>query len=289
MKLQAQAQTKLRELMESGALPVSQCGQALLKLLAPMLDSGVLEWKRSGGGRRLVVKNTDALRDFCRQRFPEAALPTDAGSRVASVSRFRDTKAMANSENEIISLRAWREDALLKNGKTVNAATATAAHGVFSFLLAKDCPYELHGSCALVENPAVFAVVEQLNLGVGLVIYGHGRISSRVVDWLARMTDSNFSLLHLPDYDPVGLSEFQRLYSRLGKRVVLHLPADLETRFAQFSNRELLEKGNSQTMLAQLHRSDLSSIRRVVELIDRYNAGLEHEALLINFHSPRPN
>jgi hypothetical protein len=289
MKLQAQAQTKLQELVESGALPASQCGQAFLKLLAPMLDSGVLEWKRIGGGRRLVVNNADALRDFFRQRFPEGTLPADAGSRVASVSRFRDTKAMANSENEIISLRAWREDALLKDGKPVGAAIATTAHGVFSFLLAKDCSYELRGLCALVENPAVFAVAEQLNLGVGLIIYGYGRISNRALDWLARMTDSSFSLLHLPDYDPVGLSEFQRLHARLGKRVVLHLPADLETRFAKFSNRELLEKGNSQTILAQLHHSDLPAIRRVVELIDRFNAGLEHEALLINLHSSRPN
>jgi hypothetical protein len=185
MKLQAQAQTKLCELMESKSLPASQCGQAFLKLVAPMLDSGVLEWKRSSGGRRLVVNNADALRDFCRQRFPEATLPADAGSRVTSVSRFRDTKAMANSENEIISLRAWRDDALLKDGKTVGAATTTTAHGVFSFLLTKNCPYELHGLCALVENPALFAVAEQLNLDVGLIIYGHGRISNRLlIGWL---------------------------------------------------------------------------------------------------------
>jgi hypothetical protein len=282
MKLQAQAQTKLRELVENGALPASQCGLAFLKLVAPMLAGGVLEWKRSGGGRRLVVNNADALRDFFRQRFPEAPLPADAGSRVASVGRFRDTKAMANSENEIITIRAWRNDALLKDGKPIGAATTTTAHDVFSFLLAKDCPYELRGSCALVENPAVFAVAEQLNLGVGLIIYGHGRISNRTLDWLARMTDSSFNLLHLPDYDPVGLSEFQRLHARLGKRVVLHITADLETRFREFSKGDLLKKGNSQAMLTQLRRSDLPATRRVVELIDRYNAGLEQEALLIN-------
>jgi hypothetical protein len=285
MKLQAQVQTKLRELVENGALPASQCGQAFLKLLAPMLDSKVLEWKRSGGGRRLVVNNADALRGFYRQRFPEANLPMGAGSRVTSVSRFRDTKAMANSENEIISIRAWRNDALLKDGKPVGAATITTAHGVFSFLLTKDCPYELHGSCALVENPAVFTIAEQLNLGVGLIIYGHGRISNRAIDWLARMTNSSFNLLHLPDYDPVGLSEFQRLHALLGKRVVLHLPADLEKRFHEFSKGDLLKKGNNQAMLAQLRRSDLPAVRSVVELIDCYNAGLEQEALLINLHS----
>jgi hypothetical protein len=285
MKFQAQAQTKLRELVESGSLPASQCGQAFLKLLAPLLDSGVVGWKRGGAGRRLAVNDADALRDFCCQRFPEATLRPDAGSRVLSVSRFRDTKAMANSENEIISLRAWRDDALLKNGKSVGAAAATAAHGAFSFLLTQNSPYELRGPCALVENPAVFTIAQQLNLGVGLVVYGHGRISNRAVDWLAGATDSGFSLLHLPDYDPVGLSEFQRLYSRLGERVVLHLPADLETRFAQFSNRELLEKSNSQAMLARLRRLDSPAIHRVVELIDRYSAGLEQEALLIKLRS----
>jgi hypothetical protein len=54
----------------------------------------------------------------------------------------------------------------------------------------------------------------------------------------------------------------------------------LEARFAKFSNRELLKKRNSQAMLAQLRRSDLLAVRRVVELIDRHNAGLEQEALL---------
>ena len=280
MKLQAQAQTKLRDLIENGSLPTSQCGQAFLKLLAPLLDSGMVARKRSGAGERIVVKDADAVRNFYTQLFPESTPQADAGSRINSVSRFRDTKAMANREDEIISLRVWRDDALLKHGKSVGAAAATAAHGVFSFLLAQDCPYQLRGSCALVENPAVFMAAEQLNLDVGVMIYGHGRISNRAVDWLAGSTDSGFCLLHLPDYDPVGLSEFQRLHSRLGKRVSLHLPADLETRFAKFSNRDLLKKGNSQAMLAQLRQTDSPPIRHVVDLMNRYNAGLEQEALL---------
>ena len=281
MKLQAQTRTRLLALMELGALPESQCGKAFRELLSPLLDSRVLDRQRSGAGIQIVVKNAAALREFCHQRFPEATLPPDAGSRVVSLSRFRDTKALANNENEIISLRAWRDDALLKNDKPVAALAATTEHGVFSFLLTPHCPYELRGSCALVESPAVFIAADQLNLGVDLMIYGHGRISSRAVDWLAGTTDPGFSLLHLPDYDPAGMSEFQRIRARLGKRVDLYLPADLESRFEKFSNRELLEKGNSQAMLAQLRRSDLPPIRRVIELIDRHNAGLEQEALLI--------
>jgi hypothetical protein len=46
----------------------------------------------------------------------------------------------------------------------------------------------------------------------------------------------------------------------------------------------LLKKGNNQAMFAQLRRSDLPAIRRVVELIDRYKAGLEQEAFLVKLH-----
>lgn len=278
----AQSEAKMRTLMANGCLPASACGQAFVALIAPLVAGGVLVWQQSGAGQRLVVKNLSALNDFCRLNYPECSMSTDVGNRVAGVGRFRNSKAMAGCEIDIVSLRAWREDALLKVGRPVGAAAATAAHGVFSFLLKQKCGYELRGHCALVENPAVFVAAEQLNLGVGLIIYGHGRISTRIVEWLTRSNDTDFRLLHLPDYDPAGLSEFQRLHSQLGDRITLHLPTDLEARFARFSNRKLLKKGNSQAMLAQLRRSDSSSVRRVVELIDRYNAGLEQEALLLD-------
>ena len=88
-------------------------------------------------------------------------------------------------------------------------------------------------------------------------------------------------ILHLPDYDPVGLFEFGWVHARLGHRAGLYLPPDLEARFDRFSNGDLLKNLNSQAMLAQLRRSELPAIRRVIELIDRHNAGLEQEALLI--------
>ncbi len=166
MKLQAQTQIKLRDLAEIGSLPESQCGRAFLKLLVPLLDSGVVCWQRCGVGRRLVVNDADTLRDFYRQRFPNAALPSGAGSRVASVGRFRDTKALTNSEGEIISLRVWQNEALLKNGKPFDAAPLTVAHGVFSFLFTRNCPYALVGRCALTENPAVFVADFQPRIGL---------------------------------------------------------------------------------------------------------------------------
>jgi len=96
-----------------------------------------------------------------------------------------------------------------------------------------------------------------------------------------RSADQSSSIATIPDYDPSGLSEFQRLHARLGKRVALYLPSEIEARFVRFSNPDLLAKTNSQATLAQLRRSESTAVRRVVEMIDRHNAGLEQEALLI--------
>ena len=92
----------------------------------------------------------------------------------------------------------------------------------------------------------------------------------------------DFTLLHLPDYDPVGLSEFARFRARLGKRARLHMPDDLPARFERFCNRSLLAKTSSRAVLANLRRSSVPEIRQVLELIGRHNAGLEQEALLLD-------
>lgn len=278
---QAQTKAKLQELIAAGNLPASTCGKGFLKVLNPLLAGGVLVWQRSGTGRQLVVKNAPALNAFCQQLFPDVPRSASMENRIAGVGQFRDSKAIAGLGNDIILLRTWCDDALLKNDNPIGAATATAAHGLFSFLLDADGNYELRGRCALVENPTVFMAFEKLGIDVATVIYGHGRISNRLLAWFAGLNTPDFHLLHLPDYDPVGLSEFQRMHSRLGGRVSLHFPTGLESLFVQFSNRKLLKKRNSQALLAKLRKSEVPDVRRIIELIDRYNAGLEQESLLL--------
>jgi hypothetical protein len=272
---------QLAALLEQGSLPRSVCGSSLLRALKPLLDSGVIVEERFGAGRRLAVRDPSAAKNFFLRRYPDDPVFAGASSRVVGVARFRDTKALATDETEMVCLRAWSENVLFRASHPVDVAAATAEHGVFAFLLDGQGSYTLRGLCALVENPAVFACLERLKLPVGLAIYGHGRVSNRLIDWLTKMTAPDFTLLHLPDYDPAGLNEFARLRARLGKRVSLHQPADLAERFARHSNRGLLAKANQQAVLAKLRRSQVPEVRVVLELIDRHNAGLEHEALLL--------
>jgi hypothetical protein len=249
-----------------------------MSLIRPLLRSGVVVERRSGAGRQVIVYDLPALQSFIQRTFPIEDSGVDLPSRVLGVHRFRDTKTYRSDAADVLRIRAFSPGILYKYGHPVDVHDATATHGVFSFRLAPE--YTLRGRVALVENPTVFDLFERMDLALPLVIYGQGRISTRVVDWLANQRDRAFSLLHFPDYDPVGLSEFERIRNRLGSRVQIYLPENLDDLFRRFGNRELLRKPRSQRLLADLRRSNVSEVQAVVTLIDSHNTGLEQEALI---------
>jgi hypothetical protein len=274
-------EAKLRLLMVNGSIARSECSVSLLTLLQPLLKADVLAEERAAGGRRLVVRDAGTLSGFFRSTFPNAPTEEEAMSRTIGVARFRNSKAFATDTPEVVIIRAWRDIAIDQGGNVTGAVNATAQHGVFSFLLRPGSDYRLHGPCALVENPAVFISFERLGLNTGLVIHGRGRASRQLINWLSNQGARDFSILHLPDYDPIGMDEFERLHFHMKDRVRLHLPIDLEKGFAEFSKRSLLDKEHSRAVLSRLRGSRIPEVQQVVALIDRYNAGLEQEALLV--------
>ena len=278
-------EARARQLLSQGSLSRSQCGASLIQLVQPLLDAGVLEWERSGAGQRLAVRTLDAARAFLLQRFPalesETAGAEGVPARVQGLARYRDSKAVANDTPEIVCTRIWKDECLSLWDKPTVASLLTAQHGVFSFVLGAGSPYALHGECALVENPTVFNGFDRLATEAGLVIHGKGRISERLLDWMAAQRDPNFCLVHFPDYDPVGLDEFLRLRSKLADRVRLHCPTDLPDLFARYSKPGLLANPHSRTILERLRHSEDPSVQLVVALIDHHSGGLEQESLLV--------
>jgi hypothetical protein len=270
--------SNLKALAGAGTLPRSQCGMRLMSTLRPLLAAGIVAEERSGAGRQLIIKDLTAFREFVRDTFPMEDTTPSMPSRLVGIRRFRNTKAYRADGVDVIRVRAFSSGILRKHGDFVDVHSATESHGVFSFRLAAD--YTLHGCIALVENPTVFDFFERLNLALPFVIYGQGRISTNALRWLADQDDDAFSLIHLPDYDPVGLSEFERIRKRLGCRAQLYVPRNLGDLFRQFSNRELLKKPKSQRLLARLRTSNISEVQVVVRLIDSHNAGLEQEVLI---------
>ena len=271
-----------RLLLQKGALPHSACGKALIAALKPLFDSEVIQWEKSAGGQRLVVVNSLGFQRWFQQHFPDAR-PEEIldSSRVRAVAQFRDTKALPSNLPEIICVRSQRDGVLFRNGQAVETTHATRENGVFAFALADETPFTLQGKCLLIENPAVFNTFEKLELEIPFAIYSGGRCSNRFLNWLAANIGHGLNILHLPDYDPLGLMEFRRLYERLGKVVSLYIPKTLQSLFRSHSKTSLLEDDKNQRMLMELRRSKHPSIRRIIAMIDESNAGLEQEAILI--------
>lgn len=281
---------RLNQLLEQGMLARSTCSRQFLAYIAPLVQSGIVIEERAGAGRRLTLVNPGALESFVRDRFPGAALAQDASSREAGIARFRDTKSFRSDTPEIVTVRAWSEAAFVSTEAAFGSSTvgqlavrATADYGIFSFLTSGPAcaGLRLSGCWALVENPIVFQRFERLGVPAHGVMYGRGRASKQLLDWIKQRANPDFRLVHLPDYDPAGLSEHERLRAHLGALVQLHTPGDLELKFAKLSNPGLLKHSRTKTMLAALRNSGDKAIQQVVQLIDRFNAGLEQEALLV--------
>lgn len=271
-----------RRLLQAGTLPRSECGQSLLHALNPLLASGILRWDKAAGGQRLALVNQPAFERWLSQHFPHAQLQDGVeSSRTQAVAQFRNTKALRSNLPELVCLRSTRDGILLRDGVPVETTRATREHGAFAFTLANPTPYALTENCALIENLAVFHSYERLGLTVGLAIWTGGISSTRFIDWLAANVHHGLRVLHLPDYDPVGLTEFLRLHEGLGEAVTLFLPDDLSALFRRYSNPLLLGDPKNQRMLMKLRKARHPSVRQVVTLIEENNGGLEHEAIFI--------
>lgn len=277
---------RLRALEAAGSLPASACPAAVRRALQPALDAGLVRESRAGAGRRLQVVDAPGFAAFVQRLFPATDIDPDAPARVAAVARYRDSKGLPSDTPTVLLARAWTDTGLVLDGEPAGAGAATRRHGVFAAVL-RDA-YTARAPVALVENPAVFLAFERLPdpPPVEAVLYAGGRAPQRILDWLARAGPGGPPVYHCPDYDPVGLGEFLRLRSALGARARLHQPARLAELFARHGNRDLLRREHSQALLAQVRRSTDPEILGVLELVDRFAAGLEQEALFLGGPAP---
>jgi hypothetical protein len=101
-------------------------------------------------------------------------------------------------------------------------------------------------------------------------------MSTRFLDCL--QVDCEFQIIHFGDYDPVGVDEYLRLKEK-HHRVSFHIPDNIEDLFKKYGNEEILQK--NQAIYERLRESQDKQAKNIVDLMSRYNCGLEQEALLI--------
>lgn len=272
----------LSRLLANGSLPVSSIADRDRRRLQVLFDSGVIEEVRSGGGRRITLRNRQALISFMQSIYPsglERGPENNLPPRGLAVAHLRDAKRATATESEALFLRGFGDSVLTGDNEVLHVGEWTRKAGVAALRLDDECEWAFQGYMAVVENAEVFLNFERLRTRTDLVLYAGGRLSDRVLRWLASATLGPNRILHFGDYDPVGIDEYIRLLNACPGRVDLYIPDDIEALFAKYGKRELLEK--SPQILARLRKHPEPIVQRIVRLMDIYGVGLEQEILLL--------
>jgi len=225
------------------------------------------------------VRGEETVKRYRDVRFPRAEVLPDVPPRARSVGLYRDSKRAAQTSAEPVLLRAFSPAEASDGCVVVDIAEMTQLTGAACLLVGRGPVWRLAERVAVVENLECFLHFERLGATADVALYAGGRLSERVLDWLAcgEMRDCRY--VHCGDYDPVGLSEFVRLSKRVGDRVQLFLPPDLEHLLRTYGKRKLLEA--SAPVLANLRACGVEAVMRTVALLDETGCGLEQEALLL--------
>jgi hypothetical protein len=284
------------ELLEGGSVPASQISDSIAAILKPLMETRAITRERAGAGWRLVLHNPDALRSVLASQAPgflEGVDPT-LGPKGQAIVRTRNAHAAGPGEADLVILKArdgiWLEG---PEGQRMDAGELTRLAGALAIVIKGQGGWRFYGTgpvnlatvnLATVENSECFLRAESLEAAADVWIYTQGRLTRRVLAWLHSLAETAATLVHLGDYDPVGIDEYRRLREGWGDRVSLFMPDGLERLFETRGNREIMTRERNQDVLGRLlaQRDTLpADAREVMRLIQIHGAGLEQEALLI--------
>lgn len=276
----------LAELITAGSVQASRVSAKARARLAPLFSAEVLVETRAGAGRRVEVRTLETLAKFISRHYPAGLFADPSANevldrRTLALSHYRDTKALGGLDFEIIEYRLSGKAPLLIGGAAVGRSGVCGDLGAFVLYDTRTADRDVRfaGVVATVENPTVLIRYDWEAAGVDLAVATYGRMSRRMIDWLASEPMGDTLVVHYGDYDPVGLSEFCRLEAALGQRASLFIPDQIERLFSQYSDRDLLSRSSG--LLPALQQSSNAEVRRVVQLMAVSGGSVEQEALLI--------
>jgi hypothetical protein len=201
--------------------------------------------------------------------------------RCAAVTAFGDAKALRRGPYEGVFIRSVKQDARIvaEDGAVIPVAELTRIAGGTALLLSDELKWSFTGTVMVIENTEAFWRHERVMPDVDLALFACGKMSTRLVDWLASSFMGDCHITHWGDYDPIGVAEYVRLAQSCPGRVTSYLPPEVADLLPKFGKRELII--NQRETLDRL-RSHLQDpiVQRMVDLFDRHRRGLEQEILL---------
>lgn len=277
----------LAELQEQQSLPWSRVGATAREALRGLLESGAIARVRAGRGERVMLVQPETLDDFIAHRYPYGLVWRSGDGRADAIRHTRSAKrGRRSSRFSTVVVRVLGKGALTIAGFEGDLCALTKHAGAAAIVLGRGSEPSCHGVVATVENEDVFHRVEEILPWIDVAVFTAGKISERLVEWLSHQEDLE-RVVHAGDYDPVGVADYLRLRTRLGKRVQLYIPPDIEALFERYSDPGLLRKSGNQRAMAAVRASQDAQAQQVSRLIQRYGAGLEQEILLDRFDAAR--
>lgn len=270
---------RLSRILEEGSIIGSALSRSMRATLEPLFWAGALHEQKAGGGRRVVLIDRQAVEIWVQSRYPSGLQgPGDEmPPRAAAVATFRDSKAGSRLAARPVFMRGFRGAYLERAGTTLPLAELTETFGVAGVLVDPEAPWDARGRLVLVENCELFMHVERVITEVDIAVWSAGRMDQRLLDWLA--LSPGVQVLHVGDYDPVGLDEYLRVAAALPERSRLFVPDDLEERLVRFGSVELLLKSSG--LLQGVRGRANDEVRAVLDVIERHGRALEQEGLLV--------
>lgn len=273
--------TILMEICNKGRIPASRLrAQKTRSLFQPLLDSGVVALERSGAGQRYRLCNPEGLETFIKSQFPNGLEPPTPSSIVPRnrAVQYKKDAHQSKSSHLPLFVRGFNGAQLNWNERTLPVADLTILAGGAGLCINQESLWSFSGTIITVENSEVFFHIEKIVPKTGLAIYTGGRISKLLLNWLSSDAMREAVFIHAGDYDPVGLHDYLRLRRACPGRVTFYEPENLETLFVRYSNRVRLE--DQTKILATLRNSRDKLVLKFLKLMDRYNGGVDQEALL---------
>ncbi len=272
--------SRLERLLAHGSLVASELTPPMRRRLAQLFEFGVMTEHKAGGGKRVLVQDPAALESWIATHYPSGLRGTSdpLPARAQATANFRDSKAGGPLAAVPVFLRGFGDAVLRRGDQSFPLAALTASYGLAGVSLDPGARWSFEGTLALVENLELFLHVEQILPSIDAAVWTSGRFDKRALAWIASLPACR--VLHVGDYDPVGLDEYLRVRAALPSgRASLHVPPDFERRLALYGRPELLR--GSLPVLARVRRSAPPELQAVITAMDRQGKALEQEALLI--------
>lgn len=236
----------LSKLHDKGELPASQFTAAQRHALDRFArQTGAVSCQRQGRGEIYQITNPALFDTHLTALSPGLGLVVESSlpRRARHIAHARSSKAGTHQhEYHYLLLKAVGEGVVWREAERqieLPLAQATRDFGAASLLIAPNDAWSTDSVLWLVENQALFDRTDWLsvNTSVTLAYYG-GQLNGNLLNWLASRPRAD-KVVHFPDYDGVGLSNFIRLHAMLGEACEFWLMPDWSARLAQYGSTQL--------------------------------------------------